>query len=47
MKECHDNFGAGHFSEESTIERVRTTAWWNNWTNEVATYIKSCESCQK
>jgi transposase InsO family protein len=47
MKECHDNIGAGHFSEERTIERVRTTAWRNNWPNEVATYIKSCETCQK
>ena len=44
MKECHDNIGAGHFSEERTIERVKTTSWWKDWNTEVTNYIKTCEA---
>ncbi|MBW0478399.1 hypothetical protein O181_018114 [Austropuccinia psidii MF-1] len=31
LKECHDCPYMGHMSEESTKERVASTAWWPKW----------------
>ncbi|KAG0148276.1 hypothetical protein CROQUDRAFT_16628, partial [Cronartium quercuum f. sp. fusiforme G11] len=36
---CHDNCLAGHFSEDRTMERVSTTAWWKTWKKETQSYI--------
>ena len=47
LKECHDNIDSGHFSEERTMERVKQTAWWIDWRNQVQEYVKSCDVCQK
>ncbi|KAI7959400.1 hypothetical protein MJO28_003191 [Puccinia striiformis f. sp. tritici] len=47
LQECHDNANSGHFSEERTVERVKQTAWWIDWQQEVHEYIKSCDICQK
>jgi len=47
LKECHDNVDSGHFSEERTMERVKQTAWWIDWRNQVQEYVKSCDVCQK
>ncbi|MBW0499779.1 hypothetical protein O181_039494 [Austropuccinia psidii MF-1] len=37
----------GHMSEESTKERVASTAWWPKWEQELSEYITTCEICQK
>ncbi|KAI7935554.1 hypothetical protein MJO28_016425 [Puccinia striiformis f. sp. tritici] len=47
LSECHDNINSGHFSEDRTLERIKQTAWWLDWRNQVSNYIKSCEICQK
>jgi hypothetical protein len=47
LHECHDMVSAGHLSEERTVERVKQTAWWINWKNQVHQYISSCDTCQK
>ena len=47
LRECHDKFASGHFSEDRTIERVKTVAWWPEWGNDVRNYCSSCEVCQK
>lgn len=31
LQVCHDDFLSGHLSEERTLERVRTSAWWPKW----------------
>ncbi|MBW0494728.1 hypothetical protein O181_034443 [Austropuccinia psidii MF-1] len=36
----------GHMSEDSTKERVASTAWWPKWEQELSDYIKNCERCQ-
>ncbi|MBW0513295.1 hypothetical protein O181_053010 [Austropuccinia psidii MF-1] len=35
-----------HMSEESTKERVASTAWWPKWKQEFSEYIKTCARCQ-
>ena len=47
LKECHDSFVSGHFSEDRTVERVKTVAWWPNWRQDVKLYVTSCETCQQ
>ncbi|MBW0483176.1 hypothetical protein O181_022891 [Austropuccinia psidii MF-1] len=37
----------GHMSEESTKERVASTAWWPKWEQEFSEYINTCEGFQK
>jgi hypothetical protein len=41
LHKCHDIVSAGHLSEERTIERVKQTAWWVDWKNQVHQYILS------
>ncbi|MBW0495073.1 hypothetical protein O181_034788 [Austropuccinia psidii MF-1] len=36
-----------HMSEDSTKERVESTAWWSRWEQELSEYIDTCERCQK
>ena len=47
MQECHDSVTSGHFSEERTIERIKQTAWWVSWKEQVHEYIHTCDMCQK
>ncbi|MBW0559178.1 hypothetical protein O181_098893 [Austropuccinia psidii MF-1] len=37
----------GHISEESTKERVASTAWWPKWEQELSEYINTCKRFQK
>ncbi|MBW0530641.1 hypothetical protein O181_070356 [Austropuccinia psidii MF-1] len=37
----------GHMSEDSTKERVASTAWWPKWEQELKEYINTCKRCQK
>jgi len=47
LHECHDNVNSGHLSEERTVERIKQTAWWKDWRNQVHEYIQTCDVCQK
>ncbi|MBW0502803.1 hypothetical protein O181_042518 [Austropuccinia psidii MF-1] len=37
----------GHMSEERKKERVKRTAWWPKWEQELGKYRNTCEICQK
>ncbi|MBW0518718.1 hypothetical protein O181_058433 [Austropuccinia psidii MF-1] len=47
LLECHDNIYSGHLSEDSTMERIKTCAWWPSWRKYVIEYCHSCDRCQK
>ncbi|MBW0510097.1 hypothetical protein O181_049812 [Austropuccinia psidii MF-1] len=47
LLECHDNIHSGHLSEERTMERIKTCAWWPSWTKDVIEYCHSCYRCPK
>ncbi|MBW0581870.1 hypothetical protein O181_121585 [Austropuccinia psidii MF-1] len=47
LQECHDCPYMGHMSEDSTKERVASTAWWPKWKQEFSQYINTCERFQK
>ncbi|MBW0498253.1 hypothetical protein O181_037968 [Austropuccinia psidii MF-1] len=34
-------------SEDRTKERVKSTAWWPQWEQDLSEYINTCERCQK
>ncbi|MBW0527340.1 hypothetical protein O181_067055 [Austropuccinia psidii MF-1] len=45
--EFHDNIYSGHLSEDRTMERIKTCAWWPSWRKDVIEYFHSCDRCQK
>ncbi|MBW0511974.1 hypothetical protein O181_051689 [Austropuccinia psidii MF-1] len=45
--ECHDNIYSGHLSEDRTMERIETCAWWPSWRKYVIEHCHSCDICQK
>ncbi|MBW0541762.1 hypothetical protein O181_081477, partial [Austropuccinia psidii MF-1] len=47
LLECHDAIYPGNPSEERTIERIKTCAWWPSWRKDVIEYCHSCDGCQK
>ncbi|MBW0580342.1 hypothetical protein O181_120057 [Austropuccinia psidii MF-1] len=47
LLECHDNIYSGHLSEDRTMERIKTCAWWPSWRKDVIEYCHSCDRCQK
>ncbi|MBW0568501.1 hypothetical protein O181_108216 [Austropuccinia psidii MF-1] len=47
LLECHDNIHYGHLSEERTMERIKTCAWWPSWRKDVIEYCHSCVIFQK
>ncbi|MBW0585391.1 hypothetical protein O181_125106 [Austropuccinia psidii MF-1] len=47
LLECHDNIYSGHLSEDRTMERIKTCAWWPSWRKDVIEYFHSCDRCQK
>ncbi|MBW0503785.1 hypothetical protein O181_043500 [Austropuccinia psidii MF-1] len=47
LLECHDKIHPGHLSEERTLARIRTCAWWQSWRKNVIEYFHSCDRCQK
>ncbi|MBW0471879.1 hypothetical protein O181_011594 [Austropuccinia psidii MF-1] len=46
-QKCHDCPYMGHMSEERSKERVKITAWWPQWEQELSEYINTCEICHK
>ncbi|MBW0531253.1 hypothetical protein O181_070968 [Austropuccinia psidii MF-1] len=47
LLECHDNIYSGSFSEDRTMERIKTCAWWPSWRKDVIECCQSCDRCQK
>ncbi|MBW0528538.1 hypothetical protein O181_068253 [Austropuccinia psidii MF-1] len=47
MIECHDKICSQNLSEDRTMERLRTCAWWPSWRKYVIEYCHSCDRCQK
>ncbi|MBW0532447.1 hypothetical protein O181_072162 [Austropuccinia psidii MF-1] len=47
LQECHYCPYMGHMSEDSTKERVGSTAWWHKWEKELSESINTCKRCQK
>ncbi|MBW0583950.1 hypothetical protein O181_123665 [Austropuccinia psidii MF-1] len=41
--ECHDKIYSGHLSEDRTMERIKTCAWWPSWRKDVIEYCHSCD----
>ncbi|MBW0563635.1 hypothetical protein O181_103350 [Austropuccinia psidii MF-1] len=47
LLKCHDNIYSGHLSEDRTMERIGTCAWWPSWRKDVIEYCHSCDRFQK
>ncbi|MBW0564407.1 hypothetical protein O181_104122 [Austropuccinia psidii MF-1] len=47
LLECQDNIYSGNLSEDRTIERIKTCAWWPSWRKDVIEYCHSCDRCYK
>ncbi|MBW0584784.1 hypothetical protein O181_124499 [Austropuccinia psidii MF-1] len=47
LLECHDNIYSGNLSEDRTMERIKTCAWWPSWRKDVIEYCHSCDRFQK
>ncbi|MBW0587913.1 hypothetical protein O181_127628 [Austropuccinia psidii MF-1] len=47
LLECHDNIYSGNLSEDRTMERIETCAWWPSWRKDVIEYCHSCDIFQK
>ncbi|MBW0507835.1 hypothetical protein O181_047550 [Austropuccinia psidii MF-1] len=47
LLECHDNIYTGNLSEERTMARIKTCAWWPSWRKNVIEYCHSCDRFQK
>ncbi|MBW0561349.1 hypothetical protein O181_101064 [Austropuccinia psidii MF-1] len=47
LHEFHDSVAAGHLSEDSILERVKTCSWWPNWKKDVADYFQTVTDARK
>ncbi|MBW0509992.1 hypothetical protein O181_049707 [Austropuccinia psidii MF-1] len=47
LPEFHDKTYSGHLSEDRTMERINTGAWWQSWRKDLIEYCHSCDRCQK
>ncbi|MBW0519880.1 hypothetical protein O181_059595 [Austropuccinia psidii MF-1] len=47
LLECHDNIYSVHLSEDRTMERIKTWAWWPSWRKDDIEYCHSCDIFQK
>ncbi|MBW0541688.1 hypothetical protein O181_081403 [Austropuccinia psidii MF-1] len=47
LLECNDKIYSGNFSEDRTMERIKTCAWWPSWRKDVIEYCHSCDRCKK
>ena len=46
IAECHDTACGGHFGRDKTVDRLQRQFYWPNLTESVATYVRTCPSCQ-
>ena len=47
IQECHDTPLGGHFGRQKTAALVRRFAFWPGQTKDVASYVRSCDVCQR
>ncbi|MBW0550084.1 hypothetical protein O181_089799 [Austropuccinia psidii MF-1] len=47
LLEFHNNIFSGNLSEDRTMERIKTCAWWPSWREDVIEYCHSCDRFQK
>ncbi|MBW0499153.1 hypothetical protein O181_038868 [Austropuccinia psidii MF-1] len=47
LLECHDTIYSRHLSEDRTMERIKTCAWWPSCRKDVIEYCNSCDGFQK
>ena len=47
LEVCHDDCLSGHLSEDRTLERMSSTAWWVGSKLDTQVYVASCDRCQK
>ncbi|MBW0538214.1 hypothetical protein O181_077929 [Austropuccinia psidii MF-1] len=47
LLECHNNIYSEHLSEDRTMERIKTCAWWPSWRKDIIEYCNSCDRFQK
>ncbi|MBW0566341.1 hypothetical protein O181_106056 [Austropuccinia psidii MF-1] len=46
LHEFHDSIYYGHLSEDRTLEKVNSCAWWKYWRKETLEYCHTCDRCQ-
>ncbi|MBW0544434.1 hypothetical protein O181_084149 [Austropuccinia psidii MF-1] len=46
LHECHDRIYYAHLSEDKTLEKVKSCAWWSSWRKEIIGYFHTCNRCQ-
>ncbi|MBW0549560.1 hypothetical protein O181_089275 [Austropuccinia psidii MF-1] len=47
LLEWNDKIYSGHLSQDRTMKRIKTCAWWPSWRKDVIEYCHSCDRCQK
>ncbi|MBW0514407.1 hypothetical protein O181_054122 [Austropuccinia psidii MF-1] len=47
LLECHDKIYSGHWSEDRTMESIKTCTWRPSWIKDVIEYCHSCDRFQK
>ncbi|MBW0510088.1 hypothetical protein O181_049803 [Austropuccinia psidii MF-1] len=47
LHECHDSIYSGPLSEDITLEKLKSCAWWPSWRRETIEYFHTCDRCQK
>ena len=47
LRQCHDSKVAGHWGKHRTQELVSRNFIWDNWKEDVASYVAGCIRCQK
>ena len=43
----HDAPLSGHMGKNRTLERIRDIVWWPYMSDDVATYVRGCDACQR
>ena len=47
LRENHDSKVAGHFGQTRTLLRLRENFYWKGMDEEVRTYVRECDTCQR
>jgi hypothetical protein len=47
LRENHDSKVAGHFGQTRTLLRLRDNFYWKGMDDEVRTYVRECDTCQR
>ncbi|MBW0549417.1 hypothetical protein O181_089132 [Austropuccinia psidii MF-1] len=49
FEEVRDSYNiySGHLSEDRTLEKIKSYAWWPSWRKETIEYCHTCDRCQR